>query len=70
MHGESKLMAISNETHLGINALASSAVSGHKLARHASSNLWSFFLPSKLQQEIHVQKQEALQPLLGFFFQF
>lgn len=62
MHRKSKLMAMRNETHLGIKALASSAVSGHKLAKHASSNLWSFFLPSKLQQETHVQKQQALQP--------
>jgi len=34
--------------HLGIKAFASSAVSGHKLAKHASSNLWSFFWSSKL----------------------
>lgn len=55
-----------NKSHLGIKALASSAVSGHKLAKHASSNLWSFFLPSKLQQEMQVQKQQALQPILVF----
>lgn len=62
-----KLMVMRNKSHLGIKALASSAVSGHKLAKHASSNLWSFFLPSKLQQEIHVQKKQALQPILVFF---
>ena len=28
-----------NETHLGIKAFASSAVSGHKLAKQANSNL-------------------------------
>ena len=60
------LMAMQNKSHLGIKALASSAVSGHKLAKHASSNLWSFFLPSKLQQEIQVQKQQALQPIIVF----
>ena len=33
------LMAMRNKSHLGIKAFASSAVSGHKFARHASSNL-------------------------------
>ena len=66
MCSKSKLMAVRKESHLGIKALASSAVSGHKLAKHASSNLWSFFLPSKLQQEIHAQKQQTLQPILDF----
>lgn len=34
--------------HLGMSALASSAASGHRLAKLASSNLWSFFCRSKL----------------------
>lgn len=37
-----------NKSDLGISALASSAASGHRLARLASSNLWSFFCRSKL----------------------
>lgn len=35
-------------THLGIRALASSAASGHRLAKLASSNLWSFFCRRRL----------------------
>jgi len=61
MCSKNNLMATKYESHLGIKALASSAVSGHRLAKHASSNLWSFFLPSKLQlQEINASKKRSL----------
>lgn len=61
MCSKNNLMATEHESHLGIKALASSAVSGHRLAKHASSNLWSFFLPSKLQlQEINASKKRSL----------
>lgn len=38
-------------TDLGIRALASSAASGHKFAKLANSNLWSFFCRRRLKEE-------------------
>lgn len=38
------------QTHLGVRALASSAASGHRFAKLASSNLWSFFCRRRLRQ--------------------
>jgi len=40
-------------TNLGMRALASSAASGHRLAKLANSNLWSFFCKSKLWKNGH-----------------
>lgn len=37
-----------DQTNLGIRALASSAASGHRFAKLASSNLWSFFCRRRL----------------------
>lgn len=38
-------------SYLGMRDLASSGVSGHKLAKEASSNLCSFFCISKLKRK-------------------
>lgn len=40
-----------DHTDLGIRALASSADSGHRLAKLANSNLWSFFCSRRLEHK-------------------